>query len=79
LEDKDMFEMVKRLGNDMVVAGHVNIWAIQVKKLQAFYYWVRDQQKHGQGTTQDDWDDDTVMEMIEKMQIERDKTLAKFW
>jgi hypothetical protein len=25
LEDKDMFEMVKRLGNDMVVAGHVNI------------------------------------------------------
>jgi hypothetical protein len=60
LEDKDVFEMVKRLGNRMVAAGHFNVGAIQVKKLQALCYWVRDQQKHGQGITQDDWDDDTV-------------------
>jgi hypothetical protein len=48
------------MGNHMVAAGHVNVGAIQVKKLQALCYWVRDQQKHGQGITQDDWDDDTV-------------------
>jgi hypothetical protein len=54
LEDKDVFKMVKCLGNCMVVAGHVNVGAIQVKKLQALCYWVRDQQKHGQGITQDD-------------------------
>jgi hypothetical protein len=41
LEDKDMIlcsiqnERVKNLGNRMVVAGHVNIGVIQVKKLQA--------------------------------------------
>jgi hypothetical protein len=35
LEDKDMFEMVKCLGSHTVAAGHVNIGAIQVKKLQA--------------------------------------------
>jgi hypothetical protein len=71
LEDKDMFEMVKCLGNRMVAAGRVNVGAIQVKKLQALCYWVRDQQKHGQGITQDDWDNDTVMVTIEKMRIEK--------
>ena len=71
LEDKDVFEMVKRLGNRTVAAGRVNVGAIQVKKLQALCYWVRDQQKHGQGITQDDWDDDTVMATIEKMRIEK--------
>jgi hypothetical protein len=71
LEDKDVFEMVKHLGNRTVVAGCVNVGAIQVKKLQALCYWVCDQQKHGQGITQDDWDDNTVMAMIEKMCIEK--------
>jgi hypothetical protein len=69
LEDKDMFEMFKHLGNCMVAAGHVNVGAIQVKKLQAVCYWVRDQQKHGQGITQDDWDDDTVMVTIENVSV----------
>jgi hypothetical protein len=50
----------------------VNIGAIQVKKLQALCYWVHDEQKHGQKlATQDDWDDDTVMVMIEKMHIKK--------
>jgi hypothetical protein len=71
LEDKDVFEMVKHLGNRTVAAGRVNIGAIQVKKLQALCYWVCDQQKHGQGITQDDWDDNTVMATIEKMRIEK--------
>jgi hypothetical protein len=61
LEDKNVFEMVKHLGNHTVAAGHVNIGAIQVKKLQALCYWVCDQQKHGQGITQDDSDDNTVI------------------
>jgi hypothetical protein len=49
---------------------------IQVKKLQALCYWVRDQQKHGQGITQDDWDDNTVMAMIKKMRIEKGRDTA---
>jgi hypothetical protein len=71
LEDKNVFEMVKRLGNRTVAAGRVNVGAIQVKKLQALCYWVRDQQKHGQGITQDDWDDNTVMVTIKKMHIKK--------
>jgi hypothetical protein len=71
LEDKDVFEMVKCLGNRTVAEGCVNVGTIQVKKLQALCYWVCDQQKHGQGITQDDWDDDTVMAMIKKMCIEK--------
>jgi hypothetical protein len=42
LEDKDVFEMVKRLGNRTVVAGRVNVGAIQVKKLQALCSWVHE-------------------------------------
>jgi hypothetical protein len=38
--------MVKCFGNHTVAAGHVNVGAIQVKKLQALCYWVHDQQKH---------------------------------
>jgi hypothetical protein len=53
------------------VAGGVNVGVIQVKILQALCYWVRDQQKHGQGITQDNWDDNTVMAMIEKMCIKK--------
>jgi hypothetical protein len=49
----------------------VNVGAIQVKKLQALFYWVCDQQKHGQGITQDDWDNDTVTAMTEKMHIDK--------
>jgi hypothetical protein len=71
LEDKDVFEMVKHLGNCKVVAGRVNVGVILVKKLQAICYWVCDQQKHGQGSTQDDWDDDMVMTTIEKMHIKK--------
>jgi hypothetical protein len=72
LEDKDVFEMVKRVGNCTVVACRVNVGAIQVKKLQALCYWVRDEQKHGHGITQDiSWDDNTVMTMIEKMCIKK--------
>jgi hypothetical protein len=71
LEDKDMFEMVKCFGNHTVVAGCLNVGAIQVKKLQALCYWVCDQQKQGQGITQDDWDDDMVMAMIKKMHIKK--------
>jgi hypothetical protein len=72
LEDKDVFEMVKCLGNHTVAAGRVNVGAIQVKKLQALCYWVCDQQKHGQGIiTQDDWDDSMVMVMIKKMRIKK--------
>jgi hypothetical protein len=71
LEDKDMFEVVKHLGNHMVVAGCINVGVIQVKKLQALCYWVCYHQKHGQCITQDDWDINMVMAMIEKMHIKK--------
>jgi hypothetical protein len=71
LEDIYVFEMVKHLGGHTVVAGCVNVGAIQVKKLQALCYWVHDQQKHGQGITQDNWDNDMVTAMIEKMCIDK--------
>jgi hypothetical protein len=66
LEDKDVFKMVKCLDNHTVAAGRVNVGAIQEKKLQALCYWVRDQQNYGQGITQDDWDDDMLMQQLKR-------------
>jgi hypothetical protein len=37
LEDKDVFEMMKHLDGHRVATGHVNVGAIQVKKLQALF------------------------------------------
>jgi hypothetical protein len=51
--------------------GHVSVGAIEVKKLQAPLLLGIDQQKHGQGITQDNWDNDTVMTTIEKMHINK--------
>jgi hypothetical protein len=35
LDNKDVFEMVKHLGNHTVAAGRMNVGVMQVKKLQA--------------------------------------------
>ena len=71
LDEKDVYEMVKRMGSRTAAAGRVNVGAIQVKKLQALRFWVRDQQTHGQAINAADWDENTCVQTIEKMRIEK--------
>ena len=71
LDEKDVYEMVKRLGARTAAAGRVNVGAIQVKKLQALRFWVRDQQTHEQAVNAADWNEDTCVQTIEKMRIEK--------
>jgi hypothetical protein len=54
LSKKDVYEMVKRMGSRTAVAGRAYVGTLQVKKLQALCYWVRDQQKHGQALDHED-------------------------
>jgi len=76
LSEKDVYEMVKRMGSRTAAAGRVYVGTLQVVKLQALCYWVRDQQKHGQHLDHNDWDNDVVTLTIERMRIgkERDTT-----
>jgi len=55
----------------MVAVGHVYVGMVQVKKLQALCYWVKDQVKRGQALNHAAWVDNTVMATIERMHIEK--------
>jgi uncharacterized membrane protein YgcG len=54
-------------------AGRVYVGTLQVKKLQALCYWVRDQQKHGQALDHEDWDNKMVVSTIERMRIDKER------
>jgi len=69
--DKDVLEMVKRLGSRTEAAGRVFVGTIQVKKLQALCYWVRDHQKRGQVINHEEWDEQAVQATLEMMRIEK--------
>jgi len=56
----DMLEMVKHLASHTEAAGHVYVGTIQVKKLQAIFYWVHDHQKHWQVIDHNDLDEDVA-------------------
>ena len=73
LSEKDVYEMVKRMGNRAVAAGRAFVGTLQVKKLQALCYWVRDQQKHGQALDHNDWDNDVVTSTIERMRVDKER------
>jgi|JI9StandDraft_1071089.scaffolds.fasta_scaffold212288_2 hypothetical protein len=60
VDDNDMLEMVKHLASHTEAAGHVYVGTIQVKKLQAIFYWVHDHQKHWQVIDHNDLDEDVA-------------------
>jgi hypothetical protein len=72
LSEKDVYEMVKRMGSRPAAAGRVYVGTLQVKKLQALCYWVHDQQKHGQALDHEDWDNEMVASTIERMRIDKE-------
>ena len=72
LSKKDVYEMVKRMGSRTAAAGRVYVGTLQVKKLQALCYWVRDQQKHGQALDHEDWDNEMMASTIERMRIDKE-------
>jgi hypothetical protein len=72
LREKDVYEMVKRMGSRTAAAGRVYVGTLQVKKLQALCYWVRDQQKHGQALDHEDWDNEMMASTIERMRIDKE-------
>jgi hypothetical protein len=73
LSEKDVYEMVKQMGSRTAAAGRVYVGTLQVKKLQALCYWVRDQQKHGQALDHEDWDNEMMASTIERMRIDKER------
>jgi hypothetical protein len=73
LSKKDVYEMVMGMGSRTAVAGRIYVGTLQVKKLQALCYWVRDQQKHGQALDHEDWDNEMMASTIERMRIDKER------
>ena len=73
LSEKDVYEMVKRMGSRTAAAGRIYVGTLQVKKLQALCYWVRDQQKLGQALDHEDWTNEMVASTIERMCIDKER------
>ena len=46
--DTDVSEMAKRMASHTAADGSVNLGTIQIKRIQALAWWVRDCMKHGQ-------------------------------
>jgi hypothetical protein len=72
LSIKDVNGMVKQMGSRTAAAGHVYVGTLQVKKLQALCYWVRDQQKRGQALDHEYWDNEMMASTIERMRIDKE-------
>jgi hypothetical protein len=45
--DTDVSDMAKRMASRTAAEGRVNLGTVQIKKLQALVWWVKDQQKRG--------------------------------
>jgi hypothetical protein len=54
--DSDVIEMAKRMAARPSVAGRVILGTMQIKRLQALVYWVKDHDKRGLVAQSDLWD-----------------------
>ena len=54
--DSDVTEMAKRMAARPSVAGRVILGTMQIKRLQALVYWVKDHDKRGLVAQSDLWD-----------------------
>ena len=54
--DSDVIEMAKRMAARPSVAGRVILGTMQIKRLQALVYWVKDHDRRGLVAQSDLWD-----------------------
>jgi hypothetical protein len=84
--DKDVLEMAKRMANRTVNDGRVVLGTVQIKRLQALVWWIRDHQRRGMAVVAGDFDVATMYGAMTSKSIEKErggtdasiKDLAKF-
>ena len=60
--DSDVTEMAKRMAARPSVAGRVILGTMQIKRLQALVYWVKDHDKRGLIAQPELWDNKAMIE-----------------
>ena len=74
--DSDVTDMAKRLASRTVADGRVNLGTIQIKKLQALVWWIRDQIKHGQVLDAANFDVAALNSAMERKRVEKERESA---
>ncbi len=73
-EDDDVTSMAKRLSDRTVAEGRVRLGTVQIKKIQALIWWIKDRQKFGQPVNAADFDDATLQQAINSKRLEKEVT-----
>ena len=68
--DSDVTKMAKRMAAQPSAAGRVILGMMQIKRLQALVYWVKDHDKRGLVPQPDLWDNEAMIEAMERKEAE---------
>ena len=69
--DSDVTEMAKRMASrGSVAAGRVILGTMQIKKIQALVYWVKDHHKRNLDVDPEMWTEDEVVNTIQRKEAE---------
>ena len=71
--DTDVSEMAKRMASRTAVDGRVNLGTVQIKRIQALAWWVRDRVKHGQPIVAADFNAAAMHTSMERKHIEKER------
>jgi hypothetical protein len=71
--DKDVLEMAKRLSTRTVADGRVLLGTVQIKRLQALVWWVRDHQRRGLVLVAADFDIDAMNAAMTSKSVEKER------
>ena len=68
--DSDVSEMLKCMATRPIAAGRVILGTIQIKRLQALVFWVKDHDKRGLIADPELWDNEAMTEAMECKEAE---------
>ena len=71
--DKDVLEMAKRLSSRTVADGRVLLGTVQIKRLQALVWWVRDHHRRGLVIDHNDFNVISMNVALTSKGVERDR------
>ena len=72
----DVSDMAKCMASCTVADGHVNLGTVQIKRIQALSWWVRDCRKHRQSIVAVDFNAAVMHTLMEHKHIEKERGMT---
>ena len=75
--DSDVADMAKRLAARSPANTRVNLGTVQIKKIQALIWWIRDRTKHGLALDSAEFTPAVLVDALEKKRIQKEQADAE--